>query len=97
MKYSLIILLVSLLAGCGTVGPALYNGRYYMIDDGVCVKWKEHIYYKNSMMCMDKDGKDIGYVNPMSDQQVQMYLGSRNDSTPSSRYCYTSNGSVTCF
>ena len=102
MRSILIILLVTVLAGCSSVGPALYNGRYYMIDRSVCVKWRE--YADNSMLCVDKEGNSIGYVNPMSDQQVQMYLGRRNEPMPTynyyqpkRNYCSTLNGLTTCW
>lgn len=62
---------VLILSGCGGASPRALNGKYYMAGDSNCVRYR--IISDSRVMCMDADGRETGYRNAMSDQELQMY------------------------
>ncbi|MDP3279483.1 MAG: hypothetical protein Q8M57_00245 [Nitrosomonas sp.] len=72
MKNILVIILVTSLAGCvSSAAPNFYNGRYYMAGDESCVQIRA--LSDTRVMCADTNGKETGYREAMTDQQLQMY------------------------
>ena len=72
-KYLGILSLVAILSlsGCGGPSPRALNGKYYWMGDSNCKRYR--ILSENSIMCFNSDGKEVGYRNAMSDQELQMY------------------------
>lgn len=57
--------------GCGGATPNAINGKYYMGGDSNCKRYR--VISDDRIMCMDSDGRDTGYRNAMSNQELQMY------------------------
>lgn len=66
------LLLMLFLSGCGGAVPNAINGKYYMGGDSNCKRYRA--ISDNSIMCMDSDGRETGYRNAMSDQELQMHM-----------------------
>lgn len=59
-------------SGCSkTAMPNLIAGKYYMAGDDNCVRYK--MLSDSRIMCQDSDGKDIGYRDPMTAQEISIY------------------------
>ena len=102
VKVMMVFILVTLLAGCaGSAMPNFYKGHYYMAGGEGCTKWRN--LSGDRMMCLDDDGKDTGYIEPMTDQQLQMYMNRRAEPAPTFNYqpqlrnCSTLNGLTHCW
>jgi hypothetical protein len=48
------------------------NGHYFVAGDKNCVQYR--MLSSDSIMCLDKHGKETGYRNAMTDQELQMYM-----------------------
>jgi hypothetical protein len=72
MKKITMSVLAAVLVGC-TSGPApnFYNGRYYMAGDPTCKNLRG--ISQTRIMCSDAQGKDTGWRDAMTDQQIQMF------------------------
>ena len=68
----LVIFLAIFLGGCATSAmPNFINGKYYMAGDSNCARYKTHS--TDRIMCLDEDGKEMGYRYSMTNQELQMY------------------------
>lgn len=72
MKIFTFICLAILLGGCVSATPNLINGKYYMSGDKDCRTYRQ--VSENQVMCGDKNGKQTGYRNAMTDQELQMHM-----------------------
>ncbi|WP_415834814.1 hypothetical protein [Kerstersia similis] len=61
-----------LVVGCATgPTPNYFNGNYYMAGDESCVRLRP---LSNArVMCIDKAGRETGYRDAMTYEQMQMY------------------------
>jgi hypothetical protein len=48
------------------------NGNYFVGGDKNCVRYR--VLSSNSIMCLDKHGKETGYRNAMTTQELQVYM-----------------------
>ena len=72
MRYMLIIFFGFIVSGCATSpAPNLFNGNYYMVGDSNCVQGRSVT--STRIMCIDKNGKETGYRDAMTREQIQMY------------------------
>ncbi len=63
---------VLLASGCATVAtPSLLGQHYYMMGDSKCLQGR--FLSDTRMMCLDKNGKDTGYRDGMTYEQLQRY------------------------
>ena len=70
-KIGMLVVISTLLVGCGSAMPNFYNGYYYMAGGSDCVDWRD--IGNTRMMCMDSDGNETGYILPMTNQEMQVY------------------------
>ncbi|MGB5964490.1 MAG: hypothetical protein WBG65_03040 [Sulfurimonadaceae bacterium] len=62
--------------GCSrTAMPNLVAGKYYMAGDDNCRKYR--VLSSTRIMCQDANGKDMGYRDAMTNQQISMYQHNR--------------------
>jgi len=66
------ILLIGLTGCASAARPFSLNGNYFLAGDKNCARYRE--LSSNSIMCLDKHGKEIGYRNAMTNQDLQMYM-----------------------
>lgn len=60
------------LSGCATTAaPYLFAGNYYLGGDKPCKTWRA--VSDRRIMCFDKAGKQSGYRDAMTSQQLQMW------------------------
>ena len=72
MKYVIIFLCAIVVSGCATSpAPNLFNGNYYMVGDSSCVQGRSLT--STRIMCIDENGKETGYRDAMTRDQMQMY------------------------
>jgi hypothetical protein len=75
MKYFLLtvssLIATFVLSGCASAMPNAINGKYYMAGDSNCKRYRQIL--DDRIMCIDSDGRDTGYRDAMSDQELQMY------------------------
>lgn len=63
---------VLMIAGCAsTPEPNFFNGKPYMAGDSDCVKIRA--LSDTRIMCVDKKGKDTGYRDAMTPEEMQLY------------------------
>ena len=73
MRIINILVFAIFVSGCaGSAMPNFYNGKYYMAGDSNCRYMRQ--LEENKIMCSDSSGKEIGYREAMTDQQLQMYM-----------------------
>lgn len=61
-----------LLTGCATTAmPNFFNGNYFMAGDPSCVQMRA--LSSTRIMCVDKNGNEMGYRDAMTPDQLQMY------------------------
>jgi len=69
---SAIILAIALgSSGCSSAMPNAVNGKYYMMGDSDCKRYK--VLDSNRVTCYNSDGENMGYRNAMSNQELQQY------------------------
>lgn len=62
-----------LFSGCaGRAIPNNIGGKYYMAGDDKCKKARRIA--DSRIMCINSDGKETGYRDAMTDQELQMYM-----------------------
>lgn len=81
--YYSILLLVLFLSGCGGASPRAVNGKYYMGGDSNCEQYRQ--ISSDRIMCYDSDGKQTGWRQAMSDQELQMHMHQKAQSNKASR------------
>lgn len=74
LNFLLVIIAISL-TGCASAMPNFYDGHYYMVGDSNCVDGRP--LSNNRIMCIDSSGKETGWREAMTDQQLQMYNNER--------------------
>ena len=99
-----VILLTSfavILGGCSSAEPYLVNGKYYVMGDKNCARYK--LIYDGRIMCYNKNDEQIGYRDAMTDQELQMYMyeqqkirQSIQSSKPKYTNCYNTYMGVSC-
>jgi hypothetical protein len=98
MKIVLLMGLIVILTGCRYAQPNFYNGRYYMAGDKNCARMKK--LSDTRIMCENTDGKETGYRDAMTDQQLQMWRHNQQiqqQNQPTYTNCYkTYGGGVNC-
>lgn len=101
MKVFTLALFVIFLSGCAaSATPKLVNGKYYMGGDSNCYRYR--IVTDNLIMCINRDGRDTGYREAMTEQQLQMYLYERErldrllEYKPTHTNCYKTYGGMSC-
>ena len=82
--------LTTFLNGCATHAyPYAINGKYYMVGDSGCARYK--VLSDTRIMCANSDDKDMGYRNAMSDQELDMYRHNQNMAQQQSQSLSRSN------
>lgn len=95
MKILTLALVTILLGGCASAMPNFVNGKYYMGGDSNCSRYR--ILSESQIMCINEDGKDTGYRNAMTDQQLQMYQMQQQQNKTTNTNCYrTYGGGMNC-
>lgn len=66
--------------GCGgsTAMPNSINGRYYMAGDPSCARYR--VLSNTRIMCKDSNGRDTGWRNAMTNQEISMYQHNQSQS-----------------
>lgn len=98
LKAVIIVLIIGTLSGCfRTAMPNFYNGRYYMAGDDNCVR--SRMLSNTRIMCVNSDGKETGYRDAMTDQQLQMYQHNKQMAQQQSLTlnCYTIGNITNCY
>ena len=72
MKNFTLLWLVIFLGGCADAAPNLIGGKYYMAGDSDCTSYR--MLSESRIMCIKKDGTEMGYRDSMSDQELQMHM-----------------------
>jgi len=67
----ILALTATIVTGC-SAKPNFINGKYYMAGDSNCRKYR--VLTSSRIMCKDSNGKDMGYRDAMTNQQLQMYM-----------------------
>lgn len=79
MKKSSLLLtaiFVLILTGCAsTAMPNNIAGKFYMAGDSNCVRYRQLT--NSRIMCIDENGREVGYRDAMTDQELQMYMHNR--------------------
>lgn len=85
MKYFILtvssLIVISIFSGCASAMPNAINGKYYMAGDSNCARYR--ILSSDRIMCINSDGKETGYRDAMSDQELQMYHYNRSEESAS--------------
>ncbi|MEA2018810.1 MAG: hypothetical protein U9N59_10220 [Campylobacterota bacterium] len=78
LKLTLLAMVITLIfAGCGrSAQPNFYNGGYYMAGDDNCRRMSR--LSDTRINCFNSDGKNMGYRERMTDQQLSMYRHNSN-------------------
>ena len=72
MMVAIVSILSMLITGCfRTAKPNLFNGNYYMSGDSACASARA--LSDTRILCIDTDGKETGYRDAMTNQQLEMY------------------------
>ena len=72
MKITVVLLSLMLLTGCASApAPNFFNGQYYMAGDASCESVRA--LSDTRVMCIDKDGKDTGYRDAITAEQITMW------------------------
>lgn len=73
MKSMLLVILVGLIfLGCArTPVVANFAGKNYVVGDNNCVRYRQLT--NTRIMCIDDNGREVGYRDAMSDQEIQAY------------------------
>ena len=74
LKYILLgIVLTFSLTGCvSSAQPNSVNGKYYMMGDSSCSRYK--VISPNKVMCYDTNGRATGWRKAMTNQELQIYM-----------------------
>ena len=91
--------LIVILAGCASAMPNFHNGKYYMAGDSSCQQARQ--YTEDKIMCIDGNGKETGWREAMTDQQLQMWQHNQQmeqqQNTVKNTNCYrTYGGGMNC-
>lgn len=72
MRTLTFILIILVLSGCNTTpAPNFLNGHYYLSGDANCVRARNIA--PTRIACVNSEGKETGYRDAMTPQQIQMY------------------------
>lgn len=72
MRVFVLLIFTAMLSACATTAaPNFFNGNYYMAGDDSCRKFRQ--ISDRAIMCMDSQGRETGYREAMTPQQMQMY------------------------
>ena len=75
--FSLLTIISLSITGCSkTAMPNFYNGHYFMAGDDNCRRMSS--ISSTRIMCYDKNGKEMGWRDAMTDQQLSMYQHNQN-------------------
>lgn len=74
-----VCLIVPGLSGCsGGAKPNLINGKYYMGGDSKCKRYR--VISNSRIMCQDSKGRDMGWRDAMTNQQISMWQHNQSQS-----------------
>lgn len=72
MKKIIVVAGILFISGCATTAmPNYFNGNYYMAGDDTCRQVRP--LSATRVMCMDASGRETGYRDAMTVEQMQMY------------------------
>ncbi|WP_413479704.1 hypothetical protein [Vibrio hibernica] len=95
MKIISLMSVIVMLTGCASAMPNFYNGKYYMAGDSSCQRVRQ--YTEDKIMCIDGDGKETGWRQAMTDQQLQMWQHNQQQNSTTNTNCYrTYDGGMNC-